>query len=159
MTGITNRLLWLAAPSRTVELLSGRFPLVDAPAGGATHILAEGEAANDALRIALAAPEAIAAIVLLAPPAIGVLAADVRARLRDLATPVLALFGTEDAASPPAFGHDWRRGLAKGFVTFVYGATSAMARERPDAVAMLAGEFFSRGEGFLVRQAEGKLFD
>ena len=159
MTGMQNRLLWLAAPSRTGELLGARFPLIHAPAADATHILAEGEAANDALRAALAAPGMIGSIVLLAPPPIGALADDVRAGLCDLATPVLALFGTEDAAAPPSLGHDWRRGLAKGFVTLVYGATGAMARERPDAVAMLAGEFFARGDGFLVTQASGKLFD
>jgi len=153
--------LWLAPKSRLAERLAGPFEVVaERPAGGiAGCVLAAGDRAGEALRAALADPDRIAAVVLLAPPAVAALEPDLAAHLHEIETPVLALFGTEDTASPPAFGHDWRRALPKGFQTFVYGAGADMANERPDAVATLVTDFFGRGDRFIVKVTDGKLYD
>ncbi len=157
----TLSLLWLAPRTKLAERLAATIHLREEGSIGpaATAVLAAGARASEALRAALAAPGAVKSIVLISPPAIDALDADILARLRDIETPVLALFGTDDAASPPDFGHAWRRGLPKCFVTFVYGAGADMANERPEAVASIAVDFLARGEGFLVKATDDKLYE
>jgi pimeloyl-ACP methyl ester carboxylesterase len=152
--------LLLAPRSKAKEILGGQFHLREEGSIGpaATCVYARGAQASPALRGALASPGKFSAIVLVSPPSIDKLDADVAARLREIATPVLALFGTDDEASPPEFGHAWRRGLPKCFVTFVYGADGDMANERPEAVASLVADFLARGEGFLVKDRDERLF-
>ena len=148
-------ILTLAPPSKARDILGESFALRET--GPAQGVLASGERANDALRAALGGK--VSAVALISPPAVEALDADVRERLREVAVPLLALFGMDDARSPIEFGHAWRRALPKGFQSFVYGAGDDMANERPDAVATLVAEFLKLGEGFLVNHDDGRLFD
>jgi pimeloyl-ACP methyl ester carboxylesterase len=154
-------ILWLAPPSKLAERLATAFRFREEAQPGAppNGILAAGPRAGEALRAALAAPGGLGAIVLLSPPPLAVLDADIAGRLREIETPVLALFGTDDPAAPPEAGHAWRRGLPTCFQFFIYGAGADMANERPDAVAMLVADFFRRGDRFLVKTTDGKLYD
>jgi pimeloyl-ACP methyl ester carboxylesterase len=154
-------ILWLAPNSKLAEKLGAEFRISEEsrPQAPANCILAAGARANDALRTALASPDGVGAIVLLSPPALDALEADVAGRLREVEIPILTLFGTNDPASPPETGHAWRRGLLTCFQFFVYGAGADLANERPDAVAMLVTDFFRRGERFLVKTTDGKLYD
>ena len=152
--------LWFAPRSKITERLDARFHLREEGSIGpaANRALAAGALASAALRAALAHPGAIGAVVLISPPAVERLDADVAARLREIETPVLALFGMDDKASPPDLGAAWRRALPKCFQTFVFDAGADMANERPEAVAALVADFLARGEGFLVKTADERLY-
>ena len=152
--------LWFAPRSKIVDALGTRFYLREEGSIGpaANRALAVGARASAALRATLAHPGALGAIVLISPPAIDRLDADVAARLRDIETPVLALFGMDDKTSPPEFGAAWRRALPKCFQTFVFDAGADMANERPEAVAAIVADFLARGEGFLVTTADERLY-
>ena len=150
-------LLWLAPSSAAMELLARTFDM-GAPAQATPFVVAAGARASEALRLALEAKN-VSAIALIAPPALSGLDPDVLEQLQQIETPVLALFGTGDDASPPDFAHDWRRGLPKCFPMFVYAVGADMANERSAAIASIIVEFLKRGEGFLVQQADGRLHD
>ena len=150
-------LLWLAPSSAARELLARSFDM-DAAAEAPQFIVAAGARASEALALALDA-RGVTAIALMGPPALGQLDPEALARLQQLETPVLALFGTGDEASPPDLAHEWRRGAPKCFPMVVYAAGADMANERPAAIASIIGEFLKRGEGFLVQQADGRLYD
>ena len=143
----------LAPDSAALAQLRGHFHLVDEPA---PLILAQGDEATTALATALAHQPSPRAIVLIAPSPLTALDPAIQARLRKLDTPVLLLFGTEDTTSPPSLGSAWRRALPKPFVMFVYGATSAMADERPDSVADIIEDFLQRTDNFIVRTVPGE---
>jgi pimeloyl-ACP methyl ester carboxylesterase len=152
--------LWLAPRSKAGALLGARFHLREEGSIGpaASCVVAVGARASEALRAALAAANKFTAIALVSPPSVELLDRDVVGRLREIETPILVLFGTDDAASPPEVAHGWRRGLAKCFPTFVYRAGADMANERPEAVASILVDFLSRGEGFLVRDVDDRLY-
>ena len=150
-------LLWLGPASAARNLLARSFDM-EAPAGATQFIVAAGARASDALQQACDA-KSVTAIALIAPPALSELEPAALAQGQTIETPVLALFGTGDDASPPHYAHDWRRGLPKCFPMFVYAAGADMANERPAAIASIIAEFLKRGEGFLVQQADGRLHD
>ena len=118
-----------------------------------------------ALQLALDEPEAVSALVLLAPRLIdprgqapsGAEEALV-ARLGTLRPPLLVLLGTKDALAPPDVGRHYRARLASANVIFVYDAGAAMAEERPEAVAELVIDFLRRRDLFLVRQQSDLLY-
>ena len=145
-------MLLLAPSSKAADILGKMFEL--RKDGAARAVLAQGARANEALRAALAG--GVSAVVLMSPPAVEALDEDIKSRLRDIAAPILALFGTEDSSSPVEFGHAWRRALPKCFQTFVFDAGADMANERPAAVASLVAEFLTLGEGFLVNHGDGR---
>lgn len=146
VTNAAMQVLGVPPDAQLIERLRGQFTET---ATGPRHILAQGTHAAEALRMALAGD--IASIVLLAPPAVETLDAE----LIQQQTPVLALFGTE---MPTSMAGAWRRALPKAFITFVFGATDRMAMERPQAVAALTADFFARGENFLVKATEDRLY-
>jgi pimeloyl-ACP methyl ester carboxylesterase len=112
-------------------------------------LLAEGDHAAAALSLARSHPEAVAALALLGPTALPD---------GDIKVPVLAAFGTKDKIAPPEMGRRFRALVPNCNVVFVYDAGATMAAERPEAVAELLGEFFARGDAFLVRQNSDRLF-
>lgn len=76
--------------------------------------------------------------------------ADLEARLKDLATPTLVLFGTADRVIPPEFGRLYRELMANAHLVFVYDAGHAIAAERPEAFAEVVIDFVERREAFVI---------
>ena len=76
--------------------------------------------------------------------------ADLEARLRDLATPTLVLFGTLDRVIPPEMGHLYKELMPNAHLVFVYDAGHAIAAERPEAFVEVVADFIERREAFVV---------
>ena len=138
------------------------------------HLLAHGLGAGIALSMALARPEPVESIVLLAPMAIRpqrpadaprhelaerlrceFAGAGFESALRALRVPVLSLFGTEDCLSPPASARHYRTGLPIGYIAMVYDAGHRLEAERPEAIKSLTADFLERGERFIVSKNTG----
>ena len=160
------------APSRVVAILAQHFRVlsfaVDDPGAAAsdalTHeladaisqhahetvgVIAHATAADTALALAVARPERVRALALVAPPV-------PRSTLAELKVPVLALFGTRQV--PAQIGRLMREAIANCHVVFVYDADHDMANERPEAVAAVLREFLIAGDRFLVSDKSGKLY-
>jgi pimeloyl-ACP methyl ester carboxylesterase len=75
---------------------------------------------------------------------------DLEARMRDLKTPTLVLFGTLDAMIPPDFGHLYKRLIPNCYLAFVYDAGHAIGTERPEASVELVRDFLDRDDAFVV---------
>ncbi|HEY1505877.1 MAG TPA: alpha/beta hydrolase [Stellaceae bacterium] len=161
----SDSVLWLGEKRVALrDLIAAKFRVVDkTPAAGERFgVIAGSDAAREALALALERPEIVTALILIGPRLIH---ADGRAadealigRLAGLKVPLLAIFGTKDQAAPPAAGRHYRERLAACNVVFVYDAGTAMADERPEAVAELAIDFLHRGDTFLVRQTSDLLY-
>jgi len=124
-------------------------------------LIAERDRAAAALLLALERPGQIAAIVLLAPrifDAGGAAIVEPAARFNAVEVPILALFGTKDAAAPPEAARHYRQRNPRCHLVFVYDAGEAMSDERPDAVAELVIDFVTRRDRFVVRQHADMLF-
>ncbi|MGE0747008.1 MAG: alpha/beta fold hydrolase [Rhodospirillales bacterium] len=162
------------APSGALGLIaaSRRVVAIEVPQGDATTAAAaiaalgsarhalwgHGAAAGLALSVAMAQPETVEAVVLVAPAALDDLAArddTFVPRLKDLATPALALFGTEDRIAPCESAHRYRTAMTNCSVVMVYDAGHAIDTDRPEAVASVVDDFLARHEGFLVRRTSG----
>ena len=120
-------------------------------------LAAEGAAAELALEVAAAAPDAVEALVLLSPQA-----ADERglsrpdaSTLATIKAQTLALFGTRDARSPTAFAGHYKRALPVCHLMYVYDAADT-ARERPEAVSEVVLDFLARRDAFLVNDKDGR---
>jgi pimeloyl-ACP methyl ester carboxylesterase len=179
--GAGDPVIWLGPPERSASLralvaaqcrvieLAGKAGTAAAIAEAAAAlgierfgVVAEGQDAALALRVALDYPQAVAALALLAPTVINALgqAADeaLVSRLGALTPPLLAVFGTRDQLAPPEAGRHYRERLATCNVVFVYDAGHAMGEERPEAVAELVTDFLRRHDLFLVRQESDLLY-
>lgn len=113
--------------------------------------LGHGARAVVALRLALAAPEAVRSIVLLAPPPPDAN----KALLSSIAVPVLAAFGTRDRESPPETADRWRAALKDCHLMMIYDAAHDLAGERPEAVADVVADFVAHEDRFLVTHESG----
>ena len=163
----SDTVLWLGDGKRSAplrKLVAAQFRVVDsAPSGAARFgVIAESDAAAEALRLALARPDDVTSVMLIAPTLIQAngRAADeaLVAQLGALKPSLLVLFGTKDAAAPPDAGRHYRERSARANVVFVYDAGAAMGDERPEAVAEVAIDFIRRGDAFLVRQTSELLY-
>jgi pimeloyl-ACP methyl ester carboxylesterase len=148
----------LALPSRdSWASLAERLPLAESVADlEQFDLLAYGTgAAEHALRVALEQSARVHALVLAAasPPA----ERSLTERIAGLNVPVLALFGTRDAAVPPATGRQWRALLPGCNLVFVYDAGSDLARDRPEAFAGVVLDFLADPGAFLVNRVSGVL--
>ncbi|HJU19741.1 MAG TPA: alpha/beta hydrolase [Stellaceae bacterium] len=76
--------------------------------------------------------------------------ADLETRMSSLETPALVLFGTMDRLIPPEFGRLYKELMPNAHLVFVYDAGHAIAAERPQAFAEVAGDFLERREAFVV---------
>ena len=139
-----------------------------------------------ALWATILSPDAVRALVLVAPsairppdwaPAIGpgemerkqdALAARLfgppvdealEARMSEVGCPVLALFGTRDELIPTALARRYRQLMSKANVVFVYDAGHRILEDRPEAAAALIEDFLAEPGGFLVNRTSGKLSD
>lgn len=68
---------------------------------------------------------------------------DVRARLGEIRTPVLVLWGRFDAVAPEEKAHEIAEGVADGRAVVVEGAGHLPPAERPEAVASALLDFFT----------------
>jgi len=134
-------------------------------------IMANSYAAELALRMAIAQPKQVQAVVLLAPAAIRTerlaprISSEMGAAmhpaaasddefevsLANLETPVLALIGTDNHVTSSAAVQVYRDKLRNFHLVMVYGTGDAIDAERPEAVAALVDDFLTRGESFIVR--------
>ncbi len=126
--------------------------------GGAEKfsVIAQGDAAEQAIALALAFPDRVEAIALIAPPVLddaGVAA--LGKRWGETKVPAMALFGTRDRSSPPQSSAAYRRAIAGCNLMFVYDATAGMDNERPEAVAALLREFMVSKNRFVVSRESG----
>jgi pimeloyl-ACP methyl ester carboxylesterase len=80
--------------------------------------------------------------------------ADLEARMRDLATPTLVLFGALDRAMPPEMGRTYKMLLPNCHLVFVYDAGHEISTDRPEAVAEVTEDFLERHEAFVISRAE-----
>jgi pimeloyl-ACP methyl ester carboxylesterase len=80
--------------------------------------------------------------------------ADLEARLRDLATPTLVLFGTRDGVIPPDMGHAYKELMSDAHLVFVYDAGHGIAAERPEAFAEVVVDFLERHGAFVISRTE-----
>ncbi len=76
--------------------------------------------------------------------------AALEARMRDLATPTLVLFGTLDHVIPPEMGRHYKELMANCHLVFVYDAGHAISTERPEAFAEVTTDFLERHEAFVI---------
>ncbi len=67
---------------------------------------------------------------------------DVRPRLPEIATPVLALWGEFDAVTPEASSAEIATGVADGRLAELVGASHLAPAERPEATAKILSDFF-----------------
>ncbi|HWE71825.1 MAG TPA: alpha/beta hydrolase [Stellaceae bacterium] len=161
----TDTVLWLGEKRAELrDLIAAQFRVIDKTPSGSERfaVIADSDNAAAGLALALDRPDAVAALIVLGPRLIhgdGRVADEALiGRLGALKVPLLTVFGTKDRAAPPEAGRYYRERLAACNVVFVYDAGTAMADERPEAVADLVVDFFHRGDTFLVRQQSDLLF-
>jgi pimeloyl-ACP methyl ester carboxylesterase len=150
--------------TRAHDLLSRQFRvIVLEPPDGAPHdvssralgqlgvdafdLMATGRAAPTAVRLALAAPERVRALVLEAPEPPD---ADLERELLGLATPTLVLIGTADRSGAPEHGRVYKECLPSGHLVFVYDAAHAIGADRPEAFTEVVADFLERHEAFII---------
>jgi pimeloyl-ACP methyl ester carboxylesterase len=75
---------------------------------------------------------------------------DLEARMRDLATPALVLFGTLDRVMPPEIGRCYKVLLPNCHLVFVYDAGHEISTDRPEAFAEVTADFLERHEAFVI---------
>jgi pimeloyl-ACP methyl ester carboxylesterase len=80
--------------------------------------------------------------------------ADLEARLRDLATPTLVLFGTAEKVIPPEMGRHYKTLLPNCQLVFVYDAGHEISTDRPEAFADVTTDFLERHEAFVISRKE-----
>jgi pimeloyl-ACP methyl ester carboxylesterase len=80
--------------------------------------------------------------------------AALEARMREIATPTLVLFGTLDHVIPPEMGRHYKELLPNCHLVFVYDAGHAISTERPEAFAEVTADFLERHEAFVVSRTE-----
>lgn len=78
--------------------------------------------------------------------------AALEARMRDLGTPTLVLFGTRDPLMPPELGRHYKEQLPNCHLVFVYDTAHAISSERPEAFAEVTLDFLDRHEGFVINR-------
>ena len=111
-------------------------------------VLARGDEDHAALCLSLLAPQRVCAVALLAPDLHSrdgaAEDAELLERLREVATPVLAVFGAMDRVATPATARLWRERLPDAKMVFVQDAAQDVDRERPRATARVVADFMTR---------------
>jgi pimeloyl-ACP methyl ester carboxylesterase len=80
--------------------------------------------------------------------------ADLEARMRDLPTPALVLFGTLDQVMPPEMGRIYKTLLPNCHLVLVYDAGHEISTDRPEAFAEVTQDFLERHEAFVINRVE-----
>jgi pimeloyl-ACP methyl ester carboxylesterase len=74
------------------------------------------------------------------------------ARLAEIETPTLVLFGVEDQLIPPENGRLYRERMPDCSLIYVYGAGHLIGQDRPEAFVRAVNEFLERGPAFVVNR-------
>jgi len=80
---------------------------------------------------------------------------DLVARLKDIQTLTLILYGTKDGVIPLDSVHLLKERLPHSFLLYVYDAAHALDVDQPDRYARLITDFLARGEAFIVNWGNG----
>ena len=80
--------------------------------------------------------------------------AELEARMKELTTPTLVVFGTLDRVIPPDLGRVYKTLLPNCHLVFVYDAGHELSTDRPEAFAEVAGDFLERHEAFVISRSE-----
>jgi pimeloyl-ACP methyl ester carboxylesterase len=75
---------------------------------------------------------------------------ELEARMSNLATPTLVLFGTEDRVIPSEFGRLYKELMPNGHLVFVYDAGHIISTDRPEAFTEVVSDFLERHEAFVI---------
>jgi pimeloyl-ACP methyl ester carboxylesterase len=84
--------------------------------------------------------------------------AALEARMREMATPTLVLFGTLDRVMPPDMGRHYKELMPNCHLVFVYDAGHEMSTERPEAFAEVTADFLDRHEAFVISRTVTSLY-
>jgi pimeloyl-ACP methyl ester carboxylesterase len=155
--------------SKAVPLLAHDFRVVSIAGGKAYQLASElsrlgiSEAAVvadtamtlTAFELALAHPQLVRSLALLAPPA---LAPEIASRLTESQIQVQALFGTDDAERPADAARKFCRAVPHCSLIYVFAAGRSPDDERPEAVAAALAEFAHKREKFLVTGKSSRLY-
>lgn len=76
--------------------------------------------------------------------------AELEARMGEIVTPTLVLFGTLDRSVPPDSGRHYKGLMPNCHLVFVYDAGHLASVERPEAVAEVTEDFLQRREAFVI---------
>ena len=106
-----------------------------------------------ALWVAMAAPDAVEALVLEAPRH-----PEAEDELGRINIPTLVVFGTRDTMVPPETGRIYRHRLPNCHYVLVYDAGHAVGAERPEAFTQLVSDFLERREAFIVSERSSRLY-
>jgi pimeloyl-ACP methyl ester carboxylesterase len=79
---------------------------------------------------------------------------DLEARLSELATPTLVLFGTSERLIPPEMGRHYKALLPNCQLVFVYDAGHEISTDRPEAFADVTTDFLERHEAFVISRKQ-----
>lgn len=114
-------------------------------------IVADNGTAAVAIGLAVARPDLAQSVALLSP-------SGTVGEVSNLKVPVLAMFGTIDAARAADAPRAFCRSIPNCRLVYVYDAGRALDEERPEAVAAALQDFAIRREGYLVNAKLGNLY-
>ena len=80
------------------------------------------------------------------------------AKMRELATPTLVLFGTLDRVIPNTMGRIYKELLPNCQFALVYDAGHVIGTERPEAFTEIVGDFLERHEAFVISRQDTMVF-
>jgi pimeloyl-ACP methyl ester carboxylesterase len=112
-------------------------------------LVAESDLAPAAIAQAIASGDALEALILIAPQAMGTNGAAEDLPLEEIKAPTLVLFGTRDELVTPESGRIYARRIPNCFYTLVYDAGHDIASDRPQALHGLVRDFLEHREEFV----------
>jgi pimeloyl-ACP methyl ester carboxylesterase len=115
---------------------------------GQYSVMGISAGALHALALAIAAPELIDRLILLAPTKLSADGGSLDFNRVSAAT--LVLVGTRDRSGALEAGRLCRERIQSCHLSFVYGAGHEMASERPEAFLDAIGQFLKEGEQFII---------
>ncbi len=123
-------------------------------------LVADNQGCATALAAAVLYPEAVEAILMIAPQVLDEHGAprdlSLAGQLQKIETQILALFGTRSAIASPATGGRYKRTLAKCHLVYVYDAED-VASDRLEAASEIIIDFLQRRDAFLVNNKDGRI--
>jgi pimeloyl-ACP methyl ester carboxylesterase len=112
-------------------------------------LVAESDVAPAAIAQAVAAGDALEALILIAPLATGPNGAAKDLPLEEIKSPTLVLFGTRDELAAPESGRIYARRIPNCFYTLVYDSGHDIDIDRPQALHGLVRDFLEHREKFV----------
>jgi pimeloyl-ACP methyl ester carboxylesterase len=112
-------------------------------------LVAESDVAPAAIAQAIESGDALEALILIAPQAMGVNSAAKDLPLEEIKAPTLVLFGARDELVAPESGRIYARRIPNCFYTLVYDAGHDIDIDRPQALHGLVRDFLEHREKFV----------